>query len=116
MREDTQVHPGTLDRFNFTLYDFLCSRKLFSSEADTCTLDAKAPVPICKCGSFGGSASGDWNDTLVSFDERYFSRRELMPQPYKRWSAILRHRRRLRPQGGREEEGVDGLKEGHEIM
>lgn len=75
MREDPQVHPGTLDGFNFTLDDFLCSRELFSSEADTLTLDAKAPVSICKCGSFGGSANGDWNYTRVSLDERYFSRR-----------------------------------------
>ena len=90
VREDPQVHLGTLDGFNFTLDDFLCSRELFSSESDTFTLDAKAPVSICKCGSFGGSASRDWNDTRVPLNERYFSRRELMSQPHKRWSAILR--------------------------
>ena len=78
------MHLSTLDGFNFTFDDFLCSRELFSSEADTLTLDAKAPVSICKCSSFGGSAGGDWNDTRVSLDERYFSRRELMPQPHKR--------------------------------
>ena len=103
------MHLSTLDGFNFTFDDFLCSRELFSSEADTLTLDAKAPVSICKCSSFGGSAGGDWNDTRVSLDERYFSRRELMPQPHKRWSAIL-----LRPQGGRED--GNGMKERHEIM
>ena len=103
------MHLGTLDGFNFTFDNFLCSCELFSSEANTLTLDAKAPVSICKCSSFGGSAGGDWNDTRVSLDERYFSRRELMPQPHKRWSAIL-----LRPQGGRED--GNRMKERHEIM
>ena len=115
MREDPQVHLGTLDGFNFTLDDLLRSRELFSSEADTFTLDTKAPVSVCKRGSFGGSAGGDWNYTRVSLDVRYFSRCELMPQPHKQRSAILRRCRRLRSQGGRED-GVDGLKEGHEIM
>lgn len=103
MREDSHVHLGTLDGFDFTLDDFLCSCELFRSKADTFPLDAKAPVSICECGSFGGSTNGDWNDTGVSFDERYFSRRELMPQSHKQRSAALRPRRRLRPQGGREE-------------
>ena len=73
MREDPQVYLGTLDRLNFTLDDFLCSRELFSSEADTFALDANAPVSIFKCGPFDESASGDWNDTRVSFDESYSS-------------------------------------------
>ena len=113
VREDAQVHLSTLDGFNFTLDDFLCSRELLSSEADTLTLDSNAPVSERKCGSFGGSASGDWNHTRVSLDVRYFSRRELMPQSHKRRSAILRCCRTLRPQGGH---GREGVKEGHEIM
>ena len=109
VREDTQINLGTLHGLDFAFDDFFCSRELFRGETDTLALDTKAPVSICKCSSFGGSAGGDWNDTRVSLDERNFSRRELMPQPHKRWSAILR---RLRPQGGRE----DGMKERHEIM
>jgi len=58
VREDPQVHLGTLDGFNFTLDDLLCSRELFSNEADTLTFDTKAPVSIPKHRSFGGSASG----------------------------------------------------------
>ena len=72
---------GTLDGFNFTLDDLLCSRKMFSREADTFTLGA------FECGSFDGSTSGDWNDTRVSFPFRGTSRC-LRPQP--RWSAMLR--------------------------
>lgn len=82
MREDPQVHFSALNGLNFTLDDFFGSRKLFSSKSDTLTLDAKAPVSVCKCSSFGGSTNGDWNDALVSLDERYFSRCELMPQPH----------------------------------
>ena len=79
--EGAQVRLGTLDGFNFTLDDLLCSRKMFSREADTFTLGA------FECGSFDGSTSGDWNDTRVSFPFRGTSRC-LRPQP--RWSAMLR--------------------------
>ena len=37
-QEDPQVYLSTLAGFNFTLDDLLCSRKMFSSEADTFTL------------------------------------------------------------------------------
>jgi len=79
VREDPQVHLCALYGLDFTLNDFLRGRKLFSSEADTLALDAEAPVSICKRSAFGGSANRDWNDTLVSLDERYLARRELVP-------------------------------------
>jgi hypothetical protein len=84
VRENPQVDLGALDGLNFALDDFLGSRKLFGSEAYTLTLDAKPPVSVCKCGSFGGSANWDWNDTRVSLDVCYFAGRELMPRAHER--------------------------------
>lgn len=89
VREDTQINLGALHGLDFTLDDFFCSRELFRGETDTLALDTKAPVSICKSGTFDGPASRDWDDTLVSLDESYFARRKLMPKARKRRSSML---------------------------
>ena len=78
-----------LDGLDFTLYKLFCSLKLFGGETDAVTLDTKAPVSIRKGGSLDGTTRGDWNDTLVSLDEFYSARGELMLKARKEWSPIL---------------------------
>lgn len=46
VREDPHVNPGALDGLDFALDDFLGSRKLFGSDADTFAFDTKAPVAV----------------------------------------------------------------------
>lgn len=77
-------HPqedlGSLYGLNFALDDFLRTRELFCGETDAIALDANAPLSVGERGALDGTTDGDWDDALVSLDECYFARRELVPK------------------------------------
>jgi len=81
---------------------------LFGCETDAVALDANTPVSVGERGALDGSADGDGYDALVSLDELYFARGELMSEADKLWTAMLWRGRCLSPQSGTEE-GTDRL-------